>query len=122
MNVIWIVADTFRRDHLGENRAIRTPALDALAARAVRFDRHYVVGFPTMPARPDHATGRWTLSFNPDDPVNSVDNVSRKLVAPLVTTMTSIVAMMVVIGVSALAADWLLRRIHERLVFWPVER
>jgi ABC-type nitrate/sulfonate/bicarbonate transport system permease component len=34
----------------------------------------------------------------------------------------AIVAMMVVIGVSALAADWLLRRIHERLVFWPVER
>jgi ABC-type nitrate/sulfonate/bicarbonate transport system permease component len=34
----------------------------------------------------------------------------------------AIVAMMVVIGVSALAADWLIRRIHERLVFWPVER
>jgi len=65
MNVVWIVADTFRRDHLGcyGNAAIRTPALDALAARAVRFDRHYAAGFPTMPARADHATGRWTMSF-----------------------------------------------------------
>ncbi|MBI3456608.1 MAG: sulfatase [Candidatus Rokubacteria bacterium] len=65
MNVIWIVADTFRRDHLGcyGNSVIRTPSLDQLAARAVRFDRHYVGGFPTMPARADHATGRWTMAF-----------------------------------------------------------
>lgn len=44
MNVIWIVADTFRQDHLGaygKMPEIRTPSLDALAARAVRFDRHY---------------------------------------------------------------------------------
>jgi arylsulfatase A-like enzyme len=73
MNVIWIVADTFRRDHLGcyGNPVIRTPALDALAARAVRFDRHYVAGFPTMPARADHATGRWTLSFMRWEPLPS---------------------------------------------------
>ena len=65
MNVIWIVADTFRRDHLGAygNPDIRTPALDALAAKAVRFDRHYGAGFPTMPTRADHQTGRWTISF-----------------------------------------------------------
>ena len=65
MNVIWIVADSFRRDHLGAygNPTIRTPALDALAARSVRFDRHYAAGFPTMPTRADHHTGRWTLSF-----------------------------------------------------------
>jgi arylsulfatase A-like enzyme len=71
MNVIWIVADTFRQDHLGcyGNRVIRTPALDALAARSVRFDRHYVGAFPTMPARADHATGRWTMSFMRWDPL-----------------------------------------------------
>ena len=65
MNVIWIVADTFRRDHLGAygNPVIRTPSLDALAARSVRFDGHYVAGFPTMPTRADHLTGRWTMSF-----------------------------------------------------------
>jgi arylsulfatase A-like enzyme len=65
LNVIWIVADTFRRDHLGAygNGDIRTPALDALAARSVRFDAHYAAGFPTMPTRADHFTGQWTISF-----------------------------------------------------------
>ena len=65
MNVIWIVADTFRRDHLGAygNKSIRTPSLDSLAADSVRFDGHYAAGFPTMPTRADHATGRWTMSF-----------------------------------------------------------
>ena len=65
MNVIWIVADTFRQDHLGVygNATVRTPSLDALAAKSVRFDRHYAGGFPTMPTRADHATGRWTMSF-----------------------------------------------------------
>ena len=65
MNVIWIVTDTFRRDHLGAygNKLIHTPSLDDLAARSVRFDGHYAAGFPTMPTRADHHTGRWTMSF-----------------------------------------------------------
>ena len=65
MNVIWIVSDTFRRDHLGAygNPHIRTPSLDKLAAGSVRFDAHYSAGFPTMPTRADHQTGRWTMSF-----------------------------------------------------------
>ena len=65
MNVIWIVADTFRQDHLGAygNKSIRTPSLDGLAARGIRFDSHYAGGFPTMPTRADHATGRWTMSY-----------------------------------------------------------
>ena len=65
MNVIWIVSDTFRRDHVGAygNPTIRTPSLDALAANSVRFDGHYAAGFPTMPSRADHLTGRWTMSF-----------------------------------------------------------
>ncbi len=65
MNVIWIVSDTFRRDHIGAygNKRIRTPSLDGLAAGAVRFDRHYSAAFPTMPTRADHQTGRWTMSF-----------------------------------------------------------
>ncbi len=65
MNVIWIVADTFRQDHLSAygKKDIRTPSLDALAAKSVRFDRHYAGSFPTMPARADHVTGRWTMSF-----------------------------------------------------------
>jgi arylsulfatase A-like enzyme len=65
MNVIWIVSDSFRWDHIGAygNKVIRTPSLDSLAAKSIRFDNHYAAGFPTMPARADHATGRWTISF-----------------------------------------------------------
>ncbi|MCE2502184.1 MAG: sulfatase-like hydrolase/transferase [Dehalococcoidia bacterium] len=63
--MIWIVAATFGRDHIGAygNPTIRTPSPDALAGRAIRFDRHYSAGFPTMPTRADHQTGRWTMSF-----------------------------------------------------------
>jgi arylsulfatase A-like enzyme len=58
MNVIWIVADTFRKDHLGAyGYGINsTPSLDLLASRSVRFDRHFAGAFPTMPTRADHAT------------------------------------------------------------------
>ena len=65
MNVIWIVADTFRWDRMGAygNDWINTPALDSLAAKSVRFDRHYLSSFPTVPARADHHTGQWTMSF-----------------------------------------------------------
>ena len=73
MNVIWIVSDTFRRDHIGAygNKRIRTPSLDGLAAGAVRFDRHYSAAFPTMPTRADHQTGRWTMSFMGWEPLPS---------------------------------------------------
>ncbi len=76
MNVIWIVADTLRRDRLGcyGNKVVRTPVIDDLAKRSVRFGNHYACGFPTMPTRADHHTGRWTMSFMgweplPDDAV-----------------------------------------------------
>ena len=65
MNVIWIVCDTWRQDHLGAygNKVIHTPSLDALAAKSIRFNNHYAGSFPTMPTRADHHTGRWTMSF-----------------------------------------------------------
>ena len=38
MNVIWIVADTFRRDHLGAygNGTIRTPSISEWIRKDVR--------------------------------------------------------------------------------------
>ena len=65
MNVIWITADTFRKDHIGcyGNETIHTPSLDALASRSMRFNRHYAGAFPTMPARADFYTGRWSSCF-----------------------------------------------------------
>jgi arylsulfatase A-like enzyme len=64
-NVVLIVSDTFRRDHLGAygNRWIRTPALDRFAAESVVFDHHVISSFPTMPARADLLTGRFAYSF-----------------------------------------------------------
>ena len=64
MNVVWIVADTFRRDHIGAygNPTIRTPSIDGLAAESVRFDNHYSAGFP------DHAHPRGP----PDGPLDHV--------------------------------------------------
>src|SRR5919202_5391886 len=64
-NVLVIVADTFRRDHLGAygNARIRTPHLDAFARQSVVFDHHLVSSFPTMPARADILTGRFAYTF-----------------------------------------------------------
>lgn len=57
--ILWLVADTVRGDYLGYNGGhVRTPNLDALAARSTVFDRHYAVSFPTVPARYDFLVGR----------------------------------------------------------------
>jgi arylsulfatase A-like enzyme len=85
MNLIWIIADTFRRDVVGAygNKNIHTPSIDAFAANCTRFDRHYAASFPTMPARADFFTGRYTLSFMqweplPDDHVTLPQLLSKK--------------------------------------------
>lgn len=65
MNVILIVSDTFRYDHLGYsgNNQIRTPYLDRFAEKCVVFDRYYANSFPTVPARADLVTGKYTFTF-----------------------------------------------------------
>ena len=64
-NVLVIVSDTFRRDHLGTygNQEIRTPNLDAFARTSVVFEEHRVSSFPTMPARADILTGTFAYTF-----------------------------------------------------------
>ena len=66
MNVILIVSDTFRRDHLGcyGNGWIRTPNLDGLAEESVVFDKAYAASFPTVPHRMDLVTGRYTFTYS----------------------------------------------------------
>jgi arylsulfatase A-like enzyme len=72
VNVIWIIADTLRKDALGVygNPKINTPALDSLAAKSMRFNRHYAANFPTVPARADFLTGRWTMSYMHWEPLH----------------------------------------------------
>jgi len=64
-NIVLIICDTFRRDHLGAygNASIRTPNLDRFAAESVVFDHHVISSFPTMPARADFLTGLCSYTF-----------------------------------------------------------
>ena len=67
MNIILLVADTFRYDNLAAQASrlgtpaarVRTPNLDAFARRAVSLSRMYVSSFPTIPHRTDLTTGRY---------------------------------------------------------------
>ena len=65
MNFIVIVSDTFRRDHLRTygNTWIRTKHLDRLAEKSIVFTRAYAASFPTVPARRDIFTGRYSYVY-----------------------------------------------------------
>jgi len=63
MNIIMIMSDTLRRDHLGcyGNPWIHTPHLDQLAKRSTVFDHCYAGSFPTMPNRADLLLGKYSF-------------------------------------------------------------
>ncbi len=65
MNFILIIADTFRKDHLGcyGNKRISTPHLDRFAKRSVVFDGAYAGSFPTVPNRRDTLTGKASFTY-----------------------------------------------------------
>jgi arylsulfatase A-like enzyme len=70
MKVIFIMADSFRRDHVGAygNKWIHTPNLDSLAGVSDVFDSMYVGSFPTGPNRRDILLGQGVKpghAFNP---------------------------------------------------------
>lgn len=75
MNLIVIVTDTFRADHLGcyGNERVRTPNLDRLASEGVTFTNVYGDGLPTIPMRRVFYTGNTILPegawrpLSPDD-------------------------------------------------------
>jgi len=78
MKVIYIMADTFRRDHVsiygnppwtfpaGKSVRIHTPNLERFASQAAVFDNAYIGSFPTVPNRRDTLLGRSTkgMPFN----------------------------------------------------------
>ncbi len=72
-NIVFIVTDTFRRDHLGlyGNSWIHTPNLDRFAAQSTVFESHHASSFPTMPARVDFTTGRFGATFMGWEPLPS---------------------------------------------------
>ena len=63
-NFVFIMADQLRFDYLGcyGHPTIRTPNIDALAARGVRFDRAYVQSPICGPSRMSFYTGRYVRS------------------------------------------------------------
>lgn len=75
MNVILIVNDTFRRDHLGcyGNEWIHTPNLDRFAARAACFDQCHIASYPTVPNRWDILTGRYGFPHRGWQPLDRED-------------------------------------------------
>jgi arylsulfatase A-like enzyme len=64
-NIILVVSDTFRRDHLpcyGAEHVI-APHLTAFANEAQVFEDAYAASFPTVCARADLMTGRYTFTY-----------------------------------------------------------
>ncbi|MEJ8572514.1 alkaline phosphatase family protein [Microbaculum marinum] len=63
-NILWIMCDQLRFDYLScaGHPSIRTPNIDALAARGVRFTRAYVQSPICGPSRMSFYTGRYVRS------------------------------------------------------------
>jgi arylsulfatase A-like enzyme len=89
MNVIVILCDTLRRDHVGAytggvplNEAwsadappwrVPTPNMDRLAARGTTFDNCFCGSSPCMPARRDLYTGRYEFPWRGWGPLDEDD-------------------------------------------------
>ena len=60
MNIVVIMTDSFRPDHVGAYGPTRcqTPSLDAFAQRATLFEKAYQATFPTVPTRADMFSGK----------------------------------------------------------------
>jgi arylsulfatase A-like enzyme len=69
-NIVLIVIDTLRPDHVGcyGNELVRTPNLDALAGESLRFTRVFPEAMPTVPARRSMLTGRRAYPFRGWEP------------------------------------------------------
>jgi len=68
MNLICVMMDTLRTDHVGAykdgNAKARSPNMDRFAEQSLLFENAYVGSFPTLPCRRDLFTGRWGHPFN----------------------------------------------------------
>jgi arylsulfatase A-like enzyme len=76
MKVVFALFDSLNRKALEPygGTAIRTPAFNRLAERAITFDRHYIGSMPCMPARRDLLTGRLTFLHRSWGPIEPFDN------------------------------------------------
>jgi arylsulfatase A-like enzyme len=94
-NVVMIMNDSLRRDHVGAyglpvpwarpghdgEPFIHTPNLDRFAAESAVFDRFYVSSYPTVPCRYDLFSGRYGFPTRGWQPLEPGDVVMSELVA-----------------------------------------
>jgi len=83
MNVIVLVLDSLRQDHVSlynngqgpfaDVPACKTPNLDKFAEDCIVFHNTYPEGLPTMPVRLALMTGQWTLPFRGWEPLRPTD-------------------------------------------------
>jgi arylsulfatase A-like enzyme len=96
MNVLLLIVDTLRPDHVGAygSAEVRTPNIDALAARGLRFTRAFPEAMVTIPARrsiftckrifpyrnfvPNHELGRSPGWLPIDDPAHTFTSELRR--------------------------------------------
>jgi len=83
MNIIVIMLDSLRRDHLGcyGNDWIETPNIDRLATESIVFENAYPEGLPTIPVRTELFTGQCTLPFRPWQPLAKEDVTAAELLS-----------------------------------------
>ena len=71
MNVVLVIIDSLRYDHIAASIAspgptsLQTPNLDRLVARSWNFHRAFAASFPTIPHRNDVIRGRYGAPFHP---------------------------------------------------------
>ncbi len=75
LNMIVIIADTFRADHLGcyGSKRVKTPYLDKFAQESVVFTNASAEGLPTIPCRRVYHTGKSVLPEAKWQPLGSED-------------------------------------------------
>ena len=83
MNVLFVTLDQFRADCLSAagHLVVKTPNLDALAARGVRFARHFSQAAPCAPGRASLYTGTYQMNHrvvgNGSALSDGLDNIAR---------------------------------------------
>lgn len=83
MNLIVVMLDSFRQDHVGVYnrgcapfsavRACETPNIDRFAKDCIVFENAYPGGLPTIPVRSELMTGQETLPYRPWEPLSPRD-------------------------------------------------
>jgi len=83
MNVILVMSDSFRRDHIGAfgNDWIRTPALDRFAGQSTVFPNFRMGSYATIPQRTDMLTGRFSYADRPWQALKPDDVVLTEVLA-----------------------------------------